>query len=370
MKYHPLKTTIALLCMASTLMLSGCNEEEEEKKAPLRYVKSMAIMGGSGTYEQSFSGRLHASSEVSFSFKVSGTIDSLPVNVGDRVSKGDVLAKLDASDYELEVEKAQASLAKSNATSRNAKANYERVKRLYAAGNTSRNDLDSARADADTSAASAQADRKALEIAKKDLSYTALKAEADCAIASVDPDVGENVNSGDQIIFATCGDDLEVKLNIPESVISYITKGMSVDVSFSAIEGTQFKGKVSEVGVSSVGNSTTFPVDVLVTDSDQSALKAGLSADVTFTIDASKKGRSLAIIVPPFAVGSDENGRFVYVIEPKEDTIATVRRTAVGTGDAMQSGVEITRGLNPGMRIVVAGVTGLRDGMEVKVSNE
>ncbi len=123
------------------------------------------------------------------------------------------------------------------------------------------------------------------------------------------------------------------------------------------------------MGVSSVGSGTTFPVNVLVTDPEKSQLKAGLSADVTFRIDSSTNGRRF-IVVPPFAVGEDEKGRFVYVISQKEGGAATVHRTPVKTANVLQSGVEISEGLTPGIHIVTAGVSVLRDGMEVKISGD
>ena len=70
--------------------------------------------------------------------------------------------------------------------------------------------------------------------------------EEDCSIASVDAEVGENVRSGSQIFYATCGDDLEVQLNIPETVIARIQKGMKVQVRFSALTGKTFEGQVTD----------------------------------------------------------------------------------------------------------------------------
>lgn len=354
-----------------TLSLHACGSETvEEAQAPLRQVKSILIAAGSNDYAQSFSGRVHASSEVSYSFRVSGTIESLPVKVGDRVSKGSVLAKLDPADYELDVERARASVSSSEASSRNARSNYERVKRLYEAGNTSRNELDNARANTDTAEAAAQADRKALEIAQNDLSYTILKSDDDCAIASVDPEVGENVGAGTQVVFAACGQQLEVKLNIPESTIGSISRGMPASISLPTRPGSQYAGVVSKVGVTSVSNGTTFPVTVQISDGKQSKLTPGLSADVSFSISRTSDDSLQGIVVPAFSIGEDENGRFAFIVQPKGNGIATVQRTPVETGDLVQNGIVVKSGLAPGTRLVTAGVSVLRDGMDVKFSND
>ncbi|MEM6780837.1 MAG: efflux RND transporter periplasmic adaptor subunit [Pseudomonadota bacterium] len=355
--------------MAASLFLSGCGEEQAtELEAPLRQVRSIVVDSGTGVFERSFSGTLHASQETSLSFKVSGTIEDIAVEVGDKITKGDVLATLDTSSYSLEAQKAQASLTEAQSEFRNAKADYDRTKKLYEAGNSSRSDLDNARTASDSAAASVQSVRKSLEIARLDLSYTKLKAEDDCAIASVDADEGENVAQGTQIFFATCGDQLEVKIDIPESIISNIKKDMLVSVSFPAIADKVFKGKVFEVGVSSVAGGTTFPVTVVLTESDAYDLKAGLSADVTFAIDTRINGKQAAPVLPAFAIGEDQNGRFVFTVEPTSGNRAMVKRVPVQIGEIQQNGIEILQGIKPGMRVVTAGVSVLRDGMEVKVS--
>lgn len=357
--------------LISLVMLCGCSGEvTEEAQAPLRQVKSILIAAGSDAYAQSFSGRVHSSLEVSYSFRVSGTLESLPVSVGDRVTKGAILAKLDPADYELEVERAQASVKSSQALSRNASSNYERVKRLYEAGNTSRNDLDNARANTDTAQASAQADRKALEIAKNNLSYTVLRSDDDCAVASVDPEVGENINAGTQVVFASCGEQLEVQLDIPESTIGAISQGMPAAITLPALPGNRYEGVVSKVGVTSVGNGTTFPVTVKFTAVGQNQLSPGLSADVSFSISRTSGGQSQGIVVPAFAIGEDESGRFAFIVQPQGDGLAKVKRTAVQTGNVVQNGIVVTSGLAPGVRLVTAGVSVLRDGMDVTYSDE
>lgn len=344
--------------------LFGCLEEEAvDTPKLLRPVKSTMVTVDSGGQDYSFSGLLHSTREVSLSFRVSGRLDRLDVRVGDVVKRGDVLAIIDPTDFVLEVERADAALSEREAAFRNARTSYLRVERLYEAGNTARSALDNARAEFEAADAAVQAAQKALEIARTNRSYTALRAEDDCAIAATDVEVGENVATGQQVIFAACGNELEVKLNIPESLIGQISKAMPVAVTFSAIEGRTFAGRVSEVGVAPVGGGTTFPVDILITGDDRRGLKAGLSADVVFSIAA--PGTS-TISVPPFAVAEDRDGRFVYLIESTGDGVAVVRRHGVETGSILPGGIEIVAGLAPGMRVVTAGVSFLRDGMEVQ----
>lgn len=363
------RASLCLICVGAPLLLAGCYEDKnDEVSAPLRQVRSIVVEIGSGIFERSFSGSLKSSNETSYSFRVSGTIQSIPVEVGQAVKKDEVIATLDPADYELEAQKSQASLTEANSELRNAKADYERTKKLYAAGNSSRSDLDDARAASETAGASAQAARKSLQIAQSDLSYTKLKSQGDCEIASIPVDSGENVQQGSEVITANCGQDLEVELNIPESVISSIKKDMLVKVSFPAIPDKTYDGLVKEVGVSAVSGGTTFPVDVLITTENKSDLKSGLSADVSFTLDSQTQGKAAVPILPSFAVSEDQNGRFVFALQPIEQNRAVVKRTPVTIGEVQQEGIEILEGVQAGMQVVVAGVSVLRDGMEVKVS--
>ena len=360
-----------MLCFSTLLLLSGCSTEEEtEMQAPLREVRTIIVTSGRGIFERNFSGTLQSSNQTSYSFKVSGTVETILVEVGQTVVKDEIISELDPTTYELETQRARASLLESRSQLRNARADYERTKKLYETGNSSRSDLDNARTAAETAAASAQAAEKLLQIAEKDLSYTKLRSVGDCNIASIPGNSGENVTAGAEIITATCGEGLEVKLNIPESIIGSIQKDMTVKVSFSAIPGKTYQGVVKEVGVAAVSGGTTFPVDVLITDQDKSALKSGLSADVAFTIDNRSQNKTTFPILPSFAVGEDQNGRFVFIVESDQGTTAIVKRVAVEIGQIQQDGIEVTSGVKPGMKVVTAGVSVLRDGMAVKVPQQ
>ncbi len=365
------KYRYVLLVAGLVVLLNGCAQEQEEVvlDAPLRQVRSIEVSAAIGDYSRSFSGTLHASQETSLSFKVSGTVSDIAVKVGDRIKKGDTIARLDPSTYELQAQRSTALLTEAEATLRNAKAEYARAQQLYEDGNVSRSQLDDARASSESAAAAVQSVRKALEIDRLELSYTRLTAEDDCSIASVDADEGENISQGAQIFFAACGDDLEVRLDIPESVIANISQGAEVDVTFSAIKDQVFKGTVAEVGVSPVDGSTTFPVTIAITEDNTSKLKAGLSADVAFSI-GNGDAENTAIVVPPFTLGEDQAGRYAFVLQSADDGTALVRRQPVVVGNVLAEGIEVLEGLEPGMRVVTAGVSVLRDGMKVLYQDE
>lgn len=362
-----------LSCIAVTILfLSACGEEKKEDRISLRSVKSTVVTPSSGSYTRQFSGLLRSSQESTISFKVSGTVQEIRVNVGDFVKKADVLATLDTSPYLLKRQQAEAALSRSEAEKQNSDATFSRTKRLYEDGNVSASDLDNARAAATSAKAALDSNMKSLELARLDLKYTNIISENDCAVGSIYVEEGENVTQGQPVFFMTCGDDVEVQLDIPESVIGDISRGMPVNVTFPALPGKTIKGSVRDVGATSVPGSTTFPVTVLITDKNQTRLTPGLSANVEMTIlrPVRNDSSSTSVVVPIFAVSEDPSGRFVYLLDIQSPTTAIARRQPVNIGDVRKEGIEIVSGVAPGDRIVTAGVSVLRDGLEVRYTND
>jgi RND family efflux transporter MFP subunit len=279
------------------------------------------------------------------------------------VTKDQVLARLDPTDYELMVQEALAGLAQAEAAARNAEADYERVRGLYENNNASRRELDGARANSESSQALVQAAEKRLEQARRQLSYCTLRAPVDGTVASSDAEVNENVRAGDKLFLLTAGAETEVEVALPESVISEVALGQPVEVTFDALPGRGFEGVVTEAGATSVGTATTFPVTARLVGSDPS-IRSGMAAEVGFRFGSGGSGRML---VPAVAVGEDREGRFVFVLDRSGEGQGVVRRQAVSVGELTGGGLEVTSGLADGELIVTAGVRRLVDGEEVLV---
>ena len=276
---HRLKARLAGIAVIIVLLLGACGRNEIEAEQRLRPVRYETVSSDSVGRDRSFSGTSKSTQESRLSFKVSGTVTSVPAQIGQQLEKGDLIAQLDAANFALQVEQAQASLVEARAGERNAASNYERTKGLYANDNASLNELDSARANAESAKAQARSTAKALEIARLNESYTRLYASSDCSISSIDIEVNENVSAGQQIAIVSCGDEFEVTLDVPESVIAGIDQYTPVTISFSSISGVQFSGEISKI--STAGSSAAFPVVVRIHERHPS-LRSGLAAEVTF----------------------------------------------------------------------------------------
>ena len=275
------------------------------------------------------------------------------------------MASLDPRDYELQVERAHASLSRAKANARKTSADYSRIQDLYENRNASRSDLDQARAAAESSRAEVSSNTKDLELARLQLEYTRLTSPTDCSVATVPVEVNENVQAGvTTVAEVICGTRHEVEVNLPGALIAGVKKGSKVDVTFDAIPGLLFPATVTKVGVAAGQTATTFPVTVQL-QQDLPGFRSGLAAEVTFRFES---GSSRALfLVPPVAVGEDRGGRYVYRIEQVEQGFGIVRRMPVKVGDLTGEGLEILDGLADGDLIVTAGVRRLFDGRKVRL---
>jgi RND family efflux transporter MFP subunit len=354
-----------VILVAGALFVAACGEEVVVEKV-LRPVRYQEVTKSGAARVRSFAGVARASLESQLSFRVAGTVERVPVIVGAAVERGQVLAQLDPTDYELMVQEAVAGLAQAEAAERNAQADYERVRGLYENNNASRRELDGARATAESTGAQVEAAQKRLEQARQQLSYCTLRAPVAGQVASVDIEVNENVSAGQKVFLLTAGSDIEVEVALPGALISDVRVGQEGEVEFTALPERRFEAEVREAGVAAVGTATTFPVTVRLTEADPD-IRSGMAAEVAFRFDvAARTGR---ILVPAVSVGEDREGRYVFVIERRDEAQGIVRRRPVTVGELTADGIEVLSGLEEGELVATAGVRRLVDGEEVKLQS-
>jgi RND family efflux transporter MFP subunit len=208
--------------------------------------------------------------------------------------------------------------------------------------------------------------KKQLELAQMQLNYTRIAAPVDGAIAEVSVEVNENVQVGMPIILLTSGSHIEVKVAIPEILISIIEENKDVSVKFDAVPDKEFQATVTEVGVKSTGMATTFPVTLHLSQPDPN-IRAGMVATAEFHF--SLEDESVRFMVPSEAVGEDREGRFVFVVEllTEEKGYGVVRRKSIVVGELIGSNIEILEGLAEGDLVVTAGISYISDGQKVKI---
>jgi len=320
---------------------------------------------GWGIQQRTFSGTAISGTETRLSFKVSGNIQALRVKDGEEVRKNQLLATLDDADYQLEYERSDASVKNADAVEKQSKSNYERVRSLYENGSTSLSDFENAKASFESAKANESSAKKARKLARAQLDYCKLYAPIQGTISSLSAEVNENVNAGQTILVLSSEGDLEVNLGLPESYITNVNVQDQVEVTFSALSGEVYQGVVSEVSFSINSQTSTYPVVVKLVGNPES-VRPGMAATVTFSINTSKPGQPDLLKVPGQAVGEDEEGNFVFVLETSEEHYL-IKRRAVTVGQLTADGFEIVDGLDEGELIATAGLQTLLEGMKVRL---
>jgi RND family efflux transporter MFP subunit len=352
---------VALLVLTAAAWGCGSQPEPEEVVRPVRYE---VVYASGANRERTFSGVSRSSTETELSFRVAGTIQELPIKVGDTVRRGDLIARLDPQDYELQVDEANAGVVRAEAEARNARANYNRIRALYEAQNASRTDLDQARTASESADAALVSARKRLELVRLQLGYTRINAPADGRIAAVPVTLNENVGVGQLVAILESGARAEIEVGIPGVLISQVNTGDETVARFDALPGRPFTAVVTKIGVARVGGATTFPVTVELQESS-APVRSGMAAEVTFRFaSGQQQGR---IFVPSVAVGEDRAGRFVYVVESQGEAYGIVHRREVTVGSLVDEGLEIVSGLAEGDSVVTAGVSRIRDDQKVRL---
>jgi len=355
------------ILLASVMLLSACSQQEsEDSVAPqvIKAVKTQLIKGQDANAERVLSGTTISADEQMLSFRVSGVIVELPIQVGDVLNKGDVIARLDSTDFDISSRQAQATVSQAKAAEVNARSAYKRAKELYTAQAASLADLEAARANADSAKASLNVAQQQLNSMLKNKQYTKLVSSADkCTVMAVPVSINSNVNAGASVVNLSCGQYLRAKVTVPEALIDQIKVGEQVAVSIPSARATPFTGKVVEVGVSN-NNSAGFDVEVELQESDDN-LRVGLVSSVTLAIDNNRPVQ--VSVVPARAILEDAAGKFVYILKATDsDTVFTASRQTVSTGALRNEGIEIASGLSEGDEVIISGTSRVNDNMKVK----
>jgi multidrug efflux system membrane fusion protein len=188
-------------------------------------------------------------------------------------------------------------------------------------------------------------------------------------IASLDIEVNENAQAGEQVAAVSCGDTFEITTNLPESLIGLVDNSTPVSIDFSSIPNREFNGVITEISVASASGSAGFPVVIRIVEKDP-ALRSGLTANVNFKFD-SAAASGAGVVIPVSAVINDPDGTFVFIAEPSgAQGEATVTRRPVDVGELSQYGIEIVDGVSVGDFVITAGVSVIREGQRVLVTTE
>lgn len=358
---HTLSSLAGCVLSATTILaISACTKSTKpELPSPVK-VTVMAVGGSSrdtaaaGNSSAQYSGTVESSANTNLSFNIPGIITAIYVEEGQKVSKGQALAKIRSNDYENTHNIAEAELAE-------AEDAYARLKKLHDADALPdikwveiQNKLKQA--------------RSAEQIAAQSVSDATLRAPFSGVIGRKIADVGQTVITSEPIFQLVTVGDLEISVSIPENEIGSVTDGMPATVSFPSIDLSGIGAKVIRKSVVADPLTRAYNVKLSIPANDR--ILPGMVCDVAMDIAkgnaADSTASSIDVVLPSQAVLlSSDNRNFVWVVSK-----GSAQQRFVTANDLTSGGIEITSGLGRGDSVIIAGMQKVGTGTKVTAITE
>jgi RND family efflux transporter MFP subunit len=297
--------------------------------------------------------------QVPLSFRISGRLAERPINVGDRVRDGQLVARLEPDNELNEFRAAQAALSIAESQLRQAQNHFQRQSRLFELGHSPRHNFDLA--EQAQLAAQAQADsaRAHARIAEEVVGFTTLEADAPGVVTAIGAEPGEIVAAGRMIVNLARRGGRDGVFDVPEEVVRALSVDTSVDVSLNASPDATVHGLIREIAPKADRVTRTFRVRIGLTNPPESfRLGAAVTARVS-----SDSGKVLS--VPSSAVIRVGQDSVVWIVDPKTQKISP-RRLEVAS--ATPATTYVASGLAAGDIVISAGASSLREGQLVRLA--
>lgn len=347
-----LNHVIVGLLVLSSVTLTAC-QKEVPKTEEIPYV--MVTQPNTNHIDQkSYAGDVQAKQQTALAFRVGGQITERYVDVGDRVKVGQVLAKLDVKDAQLQMNAAKAQLQSAEAAAKIAAEEYQRYQQLLPVNAVSRSQFDAVKNQYESAQAGLQQARSNYEVSSNQTGYNQLISNKNGVITQRQIEVGQVIAAAQPAYQLAIEGEREVVFGVPEQAVSSIKVGQPAWVTLWSQPDARFAAKVREVSPAA-DQSRTFTVKVSLLEG-QSSIQLGQSARVIFV-----ENENNVLSVPLSSVTANNQQAYVWVVNANQ----TLRKVPVTLGTYGRDSVPILSGLKASDWVVVGGVHLLRDQQKI-----
>ncbi|BBQ67843.1 efflux RND transporter periplasmic adaptor subunit [Klebsiella quasipneumoniae] len=336
-------------------LLPGCGDNHGNKTVPVRTVRYVVVGSAQTLPALERTGEIHAHDETILSFRTGGRIVTRSVDIGDRVNAGQLLATLENTTSQNQLDGAQADYEGAKASAQVAALNVSRMQKLMPTGAIARTQLDNARADWLVARARLKNSESALRNARENLGWTRLIAPQSGMITEVSASAGQVVTGGQSVLTLATGEARDVVFDIakPDAIPPQEQAGLRV--SLLSDPSVLASAALRDISPQADPQTRTWRVRATL---QNPPLAMALGASVTVTLPATgPHGYAL----PASALSRVGDKPAVYVINPQSQAQLRVVVPAYYTATS----VIISGGLEPGDRVITAGVSKLRSGEPV-----
>ena len=351
-----MKKQIVVAGILMAFLASSCQDKVEKKEfiRPVKLVEARSLK----MIEKSYPAVVAADEFSNLAFKMSGPLVSMPVDEGQQVKEGMVVAELDESDYRLDMEAKRASY-------QNALSQLDRAKILLTKNAVSIQEYESAQTNYTNA-------KSAYELAQSTLEDTKLRAPFDGFIQKRFVENYQRVQPGQEVVRLINPKRIQIEFNIPETNIMYFNSPNSLYVEFDTYKGKQFKARVKEY-VEASPDGSGVPVYLYIDDPefnlDTYKISVGFSCKVIVRIENHTDVSGVGVPLSAIVFNNKLNSKVVFVYNKDEENVrqceVTDKGVIVGRDEVIVEG-----DLKPNDRVVFAGANKLIDGQKVKVLTE
>jgi len=336
-------SSIAIL-LSSCMLISACSEPAQpgsKPRASTHLVETANAQYQNISASRTLTGTLQAIREVKIINQTEGLLIELAIYPGDRVKKGQTLARLNDSLLKAEVQKATATL-------RQASVDLKRLKDLAPRKMASESEVAQAQTRKDIAAAE-------LQLKQTEYQHTQIKAPINGIISERLAEPGDVIPLHSHLLTIIDTSSLKAEIYLSELLLPLIRQNNPVKITIDALAGQQFTGKIKRIFPSIDETTRRGTIEVILSPVPDQA-RAGQLCRVT--IETQNKSR---LMIPYDAVRHDKQGEYVYVLHNNQ-----VQRVKISSGLQHKQLIEIIYGLKEQQEVISKGFFGLKDKMKVK----
>ncbi len=342
----------------AALGLIGCAKKEAPPE-PIRAVRTTTVSGAETVASHEYAAEIRARTESRLGFRVGGKLQSRPVNLGDAVKAGQVLAQLDPQDLRLGQEAARAAVGAAQSNYDQLAADYKRFKELRDQGFIGAAELD--RREAAMKTARAQLDQAKAQAAVQgnQAAYASLVADSPGVVTAIEAEPGQVVGAGTPVVRLAHDGPRDAVFSVPEDRVGSLRQLLNQPGAV-VLEpwgnGEPAKATIREVAAAADPATRTFLVKA---DVGNAPVRLGQTANIKIE----SKPVAGVIRLPLTAVAEAKGQTVVWLFDRNA---MTVRTQPVMVAGADGNTVVIAQGVKPGDEVVVAGTHVLTPGQKVK----
>jgi RND family efflux transporter MFP subunit len=345
-------TALALL-----VVLAGCDAQTAPVPKTDRPVQVQQVSFDNETTSRDFVGIVRARYESDLSFRVAGKMIARKVNVGDHVRTGDVIAELDPQDLQLEAQSAEAEFAAATSNLDQAASDLKRYTTLKERGFASNADYDRKKAANDEAGARMERARRSLDLARNQLAYAELRADADGVITATLAEPGQVVAIGQGVVRLAHDGAKEALVALPETWLGEARKSKAT-VRLWTDRDKSFAAHLRELSPQADAATRTYAARFDIEDANDS-----VAFGMTTTVTLSRASDERAARLPLSAILNRGKGPSVFLV----DALDMLELRPVTVSSFTEDAAVVTSGISDGDKIVTLGVQKLEAGAKVRV---